>query len=127
MKRSTIQTGWSSIVVLLSVGLFFAGCTQSPQSGNRVVSAGDNELTIAAEHGKAELTYDVAPDAKITLDARPVRLEDLDAGDAVHVDIDQREGEHVAMKVTATSREKLDTSQRSHKEPAPQVPMIPPL
>lgn len=98
------------------------GCTYPSESGSRVVEAGNNELTITNEGGAAA-TYDVAPEAQITLDENPAELHELDAGDAVDVMTEEREGERVAMRVDAVSHENLGADDVTTDSEDPMEPM----
>ena len=58
-----------------------AGCAQSPESGNRVVAAGEDQRTVSDENGRTNQTFGVAPDAEITLDNEPAKRSVFDVGD----------------------------------------------
>jgi hypothetical protein len=63
--------------------LLAVACTKSPVSGNRVESTSENELTVS------------------------------DTGDAVDVTVQEREGERLAMRIDATSKENLNEKGRT--------------
>lgn len=120
------------VVLIATTAVIFAGaigCTKSPQAGDRVVTAGDDILTTVDEDGQEQQSYDVAPEAEIMLDEAPAKLNDLEEGDAVAVMSEDREGERVAMRILATSRERLDAEPTMPgTEPSPpQRQSIPPL
>lgn len=51
----------------------------------KIVKAGDGKLIMTDKDGKNEHTHDVAADAKIMLDGKDVKLEDLKKGYTVKV------------------------------------------
>jgi hypothetical protein len=125
--RSNLEVVLIAIAAVVLVGA--VGCTKSPQDRNRVVTVGDNKLTTVNSGAGDQKTYDVAPETQITLDEEPAKLEDLDEGDAVAVMTEDREGERVAMRIVATSREKLDAEPMTPETDLspPQRQTMPPL
>ena len=81
--------------LLLTVG----GC--SP--GGKVIRAEHGELTFTSFVDGSEQTMQVPPDSSITLDGEPAALEDIEEGDKVSVEVDDRNGEKVATSVIAQS------------------------
>jgi hypothetical protein len=51
----------------------------------KVVKAGDGKLTMTLQDGKKQHTHDVAKNAKVTLDGKEAKLEDLKEGMSVTV------------------------------------------
>lgn len=68
-----------------------------------VVSAGDGKLTMTYKDDEKKHTHDVTKDAKITLDGKAGKLEDLKAGFHVKVTMDDK---HAVTKIEAHSKPK---------------------
>lgn len=85
--------------------VMLSGCQQS----GIVVDTEDGKLMVADPNGDNARTYEVAADAKITLDGREAMLDDLEPGDSVNVVTAKHGEEIVAAQVTATSQEKAAT------------------
>lgn len=66
-----------------------------------VVKAGGAKLTMTMKGEEKEHTHTVAKDAKITLDGKAVKLEDLKKGFHVEVTV---HGEHGIVKIAAHSK-----------------------
>ena len=66
-----------------------------------VVKAGDGKLTMTAKGEAKEHTMNVAKDAKITLDDKAAKLEDLKKGHHVKV---TTHGDHGIVKIEAHSK-----------------------
>lgn len=105
MKMTLLRTAFPA-VILLSVVALMTGCNQS--YGHRVVSAGENELTISDNEGVDQKTHEVAPDAKITLDGQLAKLDQLDAGDPVTVKTEERDGKEVATEIKAKTKQSIE-------------------
>lgn len=73
--------------VLSLIGTSTAIAADSSHEGT-VVSAGAGKLTMTKTGETAQHSHDVGDDAKITLDGRPAKLEDLKAGFHVKVTLD---------------------------------------
>jgi hypothetical protein len=73
-----------------------------PHEG-KVVKAGDGKPTMTMKGDEKKHTHDVARDAKITLDGKKAKLEDLKNGFHVKVMMDAK---HAIMKIEARSKEK---------------------
>ncbi|MBX9678398.1 MAG: hypothetical protein K2X38_06515 [Gemmataceae bacterium] len=69
----------------------------------RVVKAGENKITLTFKGDETKHTHDVAKDAKITLDDKKAKLEDLKEGFPAHVTIDAK---FVVTKIHAMSKAK---------------------
>jgi hypothetical protein len=108
-------------VVILSLVTLMSGCERS--FGHRIVSIGENELTIRDREGEQQ-THEVAPDAKITLDRQLVNLKQLDAGDAVNVKTEEREGKEVATEIDAKAKETIEAEQQA-VQPGEATPALP--
>ncbi|MCI0464155.1 MAG: hypothetical protein L0Z62_45050 [Gemmataceae bacterium] len=92
------------VVVALTV---FAGppawsAGEKPHEG-KVVKAGDGKLTMTFKGDDKKHTHDVAKDAKIILDDKKAKLEDLKEGYHVNVWMDTK---HVVTKIEAHSKAK---------------------
>jgi hypothetical protein len=70
----------------------------------KVVIAGQGELTIVEKNGDNE-TFVVPSDAKITLDGKPAKLADLEAGDVVRVTAETKNGKLTVQTIEAKSAE----------------------
>jgi len=66
-----------------------------------VVKAGDGKLTMTDKAGKNEHTHDVAKDAKITVDGKECKLEDLQKGAAITVTVENKGDKKVATRIEA--------------------------
>ncbi len=69
----------------------------------KVVKAGEGKLTMTFKGDEKKHTHDVAKDAKITLDDKEAKLEDLKEGFHVKVTMDDKK---VVTKIEAHSKEK---------------------
>lgn len=98
-------------VVLLSAVALMTGCNQS--YAHRIVSAGENEVTVSDKEGIEQQTHEVALDAKITLDGQPAELNQLGVGDAVDVKIEEREGKEVATEIKAKAKVTIEAEQQA--------------
>jgi hypothetical protein len=116
MKTSLLLTV-ATIVVSVSLVALTTGCSRS--YAHRVVSIGDDQLTVSEEGGYEQQTHQVAPDAKITLDGQPVQLQQLDPGDEVMVTVQSVEGRDVATEITAKSVGPDEGEQRPEPEQPP--------
>lgn len=70
----------------------------------KVVSAAGGKL-VTADKDKTELTYTVAPDAKITIDGKAAKLEDLKKGTFVRLTT-KKNDKTVAIAIEADTKEK---------------------
>ncbi len=68
-----------------------------------VVKAGDGKITLTFKGDDKKHTHDVAKDAKITLDDKSAKLEDLKEGFPVKVAWDDK---FVITKIEATAKKK---------------------
>ena len=68
-----------------------------------VVKAGDGKITLSFKGDDQKHTHDVAKDAKITLDDKEVKLEELKEGVAVKATMDDK---FVIHKIDAKSKKK---------------------
>jgi len=119
MKRTFLRTA-VPVTVLLSAVALMIGCNQPYEY--RVVSTGENELTISDPEGTEQQTHEIAPDAKITLDGQDVDLQQLDAGDIVSVKTEQREGEEVVTAIKAKTKESVEAEAVESDSGAPLAP-----
>ena len=96
------------ILALALVGLAFVAFETSTalaadqtHSGT-IVSVNGAKLTMA-DANENEATFTVDETAKITLDGKPAKLQDLKKGQAVKVTTQKSNGETVAVKIEAKS------------------------
>lgn len=68
-----------------------------------VVKAGDGKITLTFKGDEKKHTHDVAKDAKITLDGKDAKLEDLKEGFPVKLTMDDK---FVVHKIEATAKKK---------------------
>lgn len=68
-----------------------------------VVKAGDGKITLTFKGDDKKHTHDVAKDAKITLDGKVAKLEELKEGFPVKVTMDDK---FVVTKIEAKSKDK---------------------
>jgi len=68
-----------------------------------VVKAGDGKITLTFKGDEKKHTHDVAKDAKITLDGKDAKLEDLKEGATVKATMDDK---FVVHKIEAKSKTK---------------------
>jgi hypothetical protein len=68
-----------------------------------VVKAGDGKITLTFKGVEGKHTHDVAKDAKITLDDKAAKLEELKEGFPVKVTMDDK---FVVTKIDAKSKKK---------------------
>ena len=68
-----------------------------------VVKAGEGKITLTFKGDDSKHTHDVAKDAKITLDDKEVKLEELKEGVAVKATMDDK---FVIHKIDAKSKKK---------------------
>jgi hypothetical protein len=70
----------------------------------KVVTAANGKLTMTDKDGK-QMSHAVAPTARITLDGKACKLEDLKAGFTVKVTVDKAiDGKEQAVQIAALSR-----------------------
>lgn len=68
-----------------------------------VVKAGDGKITLSFKGDDSKHTHDVAKDAKITLDGKEAKLEDLKEGFPIKATMDDK---FVITKIEAKSKKK---------------------
>jgi hypothetical protein len=68
-----------------------------------VVKAGDGKISLTFKGDKKKHTHDVAKDAKITLDGKDAKLEELKEGATVKATMDDK---FVVHKIEAKSKDK---------------------
>jgi hypothetical protein len=73
----------------------------------KVVSAGNNKLTMTDKDGKKEMTHSVAADAVITCDGKACKLEDLKKGITVKVTT-KKDDKTVAIAIEGNTKEDKD-------------------
>lgn len=113
MNSSLCRFFLPATVLLLAVALM-TGCNRS--YGYRIVSTGEDQLTVREERGVVQKTHEVAPDAKITLDGQPAELKQLDPGDKVNLKVEKRGDKEVATEIEAQAEE---TAARERRESQP--------
>ena len=68
-----------------------------------IVKAGDGKITLTFKGDEKKYPHDVAKDAKITLDGKPAKLEDLKEGFTAKVTMDDK---HLVTKIDAKTKDK---------------------
>jgi len=99
----TVRISAACVAVLGIVLLFNAPAwAADPESHEGVVvKAGDSKLTMSDKDGKNEHTHVVAADAKISLDGKECRLDELRKGTLVKVTVEVKGERKVATRVEA--------------------------
>ncbi|MBA4062864.1 MAG: hypothetical protein C0501_03995 [Isosphaera sp.] len=72
----------------------------------KVVKAEKGKLTMTDKDGKKEHTHDIGSDAKVTMDGKEAKLEDLKAGTTVKVTAEKKGDKVVVTKVEAKKSDK---------------------
>lgn len=113
----------AALAVFLAAALLplLSGCSQS--YADRVVSVGQNELTVIDAWNDLNKTHEVAPDAEVVIDGEPANLQDIQPGDAVRVTTELQDGQEVAVKIDADRAEAEDAAEGSG---GIDVPLSPP-
>lgn len=96
----------SLALAALALALFAAGpalADKPVEHEGTVVKAADGKLTMTNKGSTDKHTHTVAKDAKISLDGKPAKLEDLKEGYHVKVSV---HGDHGAVKIDAHSEKK---------------------
>src|SRR3954464_12592864 len=70
----------------------------------KVSTAGQGKIAIIAKNGDNK-QFDVADDAKITLNGKPAKLSDVEVGDVVTLTVKERQGKQVAVVIEARDAE----------------------
>jgi hypothetical protein len=97
-------------MAVLAVALFLAmpmvaKAAEDDTHDGKVVSVGNNKLTMTDKDGKNEMSHTIATGATITLDGKEAKLDDLKAG--YFVKVTTKKGEkNVATKIEATTKDK---------------------
>ena len=76
-------------VLFAVAGLSLQAAGEKAQEAT-VVKTGDSKITLTFKGSDQKHTHDVAKDAKITLDDKKAKLEDLKEGFPAHVTIDDK-------------------------------------
>lgn len=98
--RYLILTGALALVTGLAVSLAAAD-----KHEGKVVEAAKGKLTMTDLDGKNKHTHNVADNAKITLDGKAAKLEDLKSGQTIEVTTDDKSG---ATAIAAKSNKATD-------------------
>lgn len=70
----------------------------------KVSTCGEGRIAIVAKNGDNK-QFDVADDAKITLNGKPAKLSDVEVGDVVTLTVKERQGKQVAVVIAARDAE----------------------
>ena len=70
-----------------------------------VVSAVLNQLVVTEDQSGAKKTYEIGPDAVVSLNGKPATLADLTMGDMVKINLETTDGKTVVTAVEAKSAE----------------------
>ncbi|MBI2806697.1 MAG: hypothetical protein HYX68_17095 [Planctomycetes bacterium] len=101
MYRISFLTIVAAALVVLT-GLSQGGAGGKAQEAT-VVKVGDSKITLTFKGSDQKHTHDVAKDAKITLDDKKAKLEELKEGFHANVTIDDK---FVVTKIDAHSKKK---------------------
>lgn len=91
-----------AVALVAMAGLSLRAEDDKPQEAT-VVKAGDGKITLTFKGNDKQHTHEVAKDAKITLDDKEVKLDELKEGFAAHVTINAK---FVVTKIDAHSKKK---------------------
>lgn len=109
----TVRMTLGTLILVGGLSLM-TGC----QPSGVLVSAGEGKVTIRSTQDDVVTTYEVAPDAKITRDNEPAKLDELVSGDTVAVTLAQKGETMVAMSVSAWSKQEPRPSKENPSTPA---------
>lgn len=94
-----------SVIAVVALAMFLAGAAYAADYNGKVEKAGDGKITVKNDQAKLE-TFEVDPTAKIMLDGKTAKLEDLKAGASVTVSTEVKGNKTVAVTITAKSAAK---------------------
>lgn len=97
LRRSFVLMAVAAVAVWTSSA--FAEDVKAGTHEGKVVKAGGGKLTMTDKDGKNEHTHTIGADAKITMDGKDAKLEDLKAGSAVTVTTEKKGDKVVVTKV----------------------------
>jgi hypothetical protein len=89
-----------ALACVVALPIYAADKDKDNSHEGTVVKAGDGKLTMTMKDDKKEHTHDVAKDARITLDGKAAKLDDLKAGMMCKVTTDDK---NVATAIDARS------------------------
>ena len=92
----------AAVALVALVGLPLLAAEEKAQEAT-VVKAGDGKIVLTFKGDETKHTHDVAEDAKITLDGKKAKLEELKEGFPVAVTMDDK---FVVHKIDAKSKKK---------------------
>jgi hypothetical protein len=110
MRRLFLAAVPLALVAVVSFALT-SGCSQS--FADKVVSVGQNELTVAKGPEETPETHQVAPGAEVLRDGKPAELEEIQPGDAVKVTTEKQGEEELAVKIEATSSQEEEAAEEA--------------
>ena len=95
---------WRYLITLIAAVLISAVLPSEVRADviheGKVSSAGQGQIAIIAKNGDNK-SFGVAEDAKITLNGKPAKLNDIEVGDVVTLTIKERGGKQVAVVIDA--------------------------
>lgn len=106
-----------ALLALVSLALV-SGCGQL--FAEKVVSVGENELTVAKGEQDTPTTHEVAPDAEVVLNGEPAALDDIRPGDAVRLTTEKQGERELVVKIEATRPQ--DEAERADASEEPTAP-----
>lgn len=101
VRRSFMAVALVAFVAFNGVAL---GEEKAGTHEGKVVKAEAGKLTMTDKEGKKEHTHAVPADAKVTVDGKEAKLEDLKAGTAVKVTTESKDKKVVVTKVEASTK-----------------------
>lgn len=101
MRTRSLAALLTALAVALVVNRPAGADDKQPHEG-MVVKAADGKLTMTFKGQTEQHTHDVAKDAKVTLDGKPARLEDLKEGYHIKVTMNDK---HTITRIDAHSRQ----------------------
>ena len=97
MTRRNLFTALSALALVLWVGNVTFAKDDDAHEGI-VVSAGEHKLTMTEKDSKEEHSHDVGAEAKITLNGKVVKLDELKKGDKVKVTLHEKKATKIEAK-----------------------------
>jgi hypothetical protein len=98
---------WRFLIMLTAAVLMSAIVTDEVRAevvAGKVSVAGQGQIAIVAKNGDTK-QFEVADEAKITLNGKPAKLSDIELGDVVTLTTKEIQGKHVVVVIDAKDAE----------------------
>lgn len=99
-----LRRTFAVMAVVALVAWVVPASAEEPKPGThegKVVKAEGGKLTMTDKEGKNEHTHAVPATAKVTIDGKPAKLEDLKAGSMVKVKVEKQDEKLVVVSIEA--------------------------